>query len=84
MLEQTVNKLREQLGRCFLNTWDLMTGLLSWKQHLVIGCLGMDRWSQGMKMQFTCNICAQTLLSVWEHLLKEMLTKVQECGFNEV
>lgn len=26
MLEQTVNKLREQLGRCFLNTWDLMTG----------------------------------------------------------
>lgn len=26
MLGQTVNKLREQLGRCFLNTWDLMTG----------------------------------------------------------
>ena len=37
-----------------------------------------------MIVQFTCNICAQTLLSVWEQLLKEMLTKVQECGFNEV
>ena len=39
-----------------------------------------------MKMQFTCNIYAQTLLSVWEAYIvgKGILTKVQECGFNEV
>ena len=37
-------------------------------------------------MQFTCNIYAQTLLSVWEAYIvgKGILTKVQECGFNEV
>ena len=38
-------------------------------------------------MQFTCNIYAQTLLSVWEAYIivgKGLLTKVQECGFNEV
>lgn len=44
--------------------------LLHWKNYLVIE----------MKMQFTCNIYAQTLLSVG----KGILTKVQECGFNEV
>jgi len=39
-----------------------------------------------MKTQFTCNIYAQTLLSVWEAYIvgKGILTKVQECGFNEV
>ena len=37
-------------------------------------------------MQFTCNIYAKTLLSVWEVYIvgKGILTKVQECGFNEV
>lgn len=50
--------------------------LLHWKNYLVIE----------MKMQVTCNIYAQTLLSVWEAYIvgKGILTKVQECGFNEV
>ena len=65
-----------------------MTGLLYWKQYLEIECQGTGLWSQGMKMQFTCNIYAQTLLrmSVWEAYIvgKGISTKVQECGFNEV
>lgn len=63
-----------------LNDW-----LLHWKNYL-IGCQGTNLWSRGMKTQFTCNIYAQTLLSVWEAYIvgKGILTKVQECGFNEV